>query len=254
MQKKTNPIESQTYRLNKYIALCGSASSRRNADTLIEAGQIHVNGTPVTDFSFQVNPATHKVTLRGVLIAIQKERHYILLNKGKDTISTTKDEKNRKTIIDFLPYPFKNELKPVGRLDRNTTGLILLTNDGDLINLLTHPTHLVDKIYKVTLDKKLNPEDLERIQQGIELEDGFFKPDAVEILDVHNALGVQIHSGKNRIVRRYFEAFGFQVKALDRVFFAGLTKHKLPRGKSRILTEKEVRFLKASVKKNPKTT
>lgn len=251
MQKKTNPVESPSYRLNKYIALCGSASSRRNADALIESGQININGSPVTDFSFQVDPSIHKVTLKGTPINIQKERYYVLLNKGKDTISTTKDEKDRKTVIDFLPYPFKNELKPVGRLDRNTTGLILLTNDGDLINLLTHPSHLVDKIYKVTLDKKVNPDDLERIQNGIELEDGFFKPDAIEPMDINNALGVQIHSGKNRIVRRYFEAFGFQVKSLDRVFFAGLTKHQLPRGKSRIITEKEVRFLRASVKKKP---
>lgn len=248
MQKKRTTEHQTSYRLNKYLALCNVATSRRAADQLISEGKVSINNEIITDFSFQVNPKIHKVKVAGKEITAPDNFHYVLLNKGKDTITTRSDEKNRKTVFDYLPYDFKNELKPVGRLDRNTTGLLILTNDGDFIHKLTHPSNEVVKIYQATLDKQVSKNDLENFRNGVKLEDGEFAPDEIEILDTHNVVGIQIHSGRNRIVRRFFEAFGFKVTYLDRVYFAGLTKHKLPRGKSRLLTEKEVRYVHAHVK------
>jgi len=249
VQKKQTTENTTTYRLNKYLSLAGAAQSRRTADVLISEGKIKINNQVVTDFSFQVNPKIHTVTVQGKAVTVPQEFYYVILNKPKDAITTRNDEKNRKIVFDHLPFPFKNELKPVGRLDRNTTGILLLTNDGDFINLLTHPSNEIVKIYQATLDKTVTSLDLENFKKGAQLEDGLFKADEIEILDTNNQVGIQIHSGKNRIVRRFFESFGFQVIGLDRVFFAGLTKHKLPRGKARILTPKEVRYIKQHVKK-----
>ena len=249
MQRNKKTVQNTTYRLNKYISLCNAAPSRRAADKLIEARKISVDGKVITDFSFQVDPQVHKVTFENKPLTPPINNYYILLNKPKDTITTRNDELDRKTILDILDYPFKEQLKPVGRLDRNTTGVLVLTNDGDLIQSLTHPSHEVVKIYQVTLDKKLTKNDLNSLMEGTTLDDGFFKPDEISLLDDPKQVGIQIHSGKNRIVRRYFEAFGYKVNYLDRVFFAGLTKYKLPRGKSRILEEKEVRYLLKNVKK-----
>lgn len=252
MQKKRTEIGPQTYRLNKYLSLAGVATSRRNADLLIQDGLISVNGNVCTNFGYQVDPSIDKVLFRNKPVNLPSDLHYVLLNKPKNTICTRKDERDRKTIYSHLNYPFIDQLKPVGRLDRNTTGLILLTNDGDLINLLTHPSHEVTKIYQVTTENTFSTADIEKLSEGADLEDGHFAPDEIVLLESRNQVGVQIHSGKNRIVRRYFEHFGFPVKQLDRVFFAGLTKHNLPRGKSRILTPKEVRNLRSQVKKRSK--
>mgnify|MGYP000111694307 CR=1 FL=1 len=249
MQRNKNAIQNPTYRLNKYISLCNAAPSRRAADKLIEAGKISIDGKVVSDFSFQVLPGTHIVTYEGKKLIPPTNNYYVLLNKPKDTITTRNDELDRKTILDVLDYPFKEQLKPVGRLDRNTTGLLVLTNDGDLIQSLTHPSNEVVKIYQATLDKRITKNDLNLLLEGKELDDGFFQPDEISLLEDPKQVGIQIHSGKNRIVRRYFESFGYQVNYLDRVYFAGLTKYKLPRGKSRILEEKEVRLLLKNVKK-----
>lgn len=249
MQRNKKTVQQNTYRLNKYLSLCNAAPSRRAADQLIQEGKVFINGQKTTDFSFQVDPSQHTVTIDKKTISPPVNNYYVLLNKPKDTITTRSDEHDRKTILDILDYPFKEQLKPVGRLDRNTTGVLLLTNNGDLIQALTHPSQEIVKIYQVTLDKNLTKNDLQLIQEGTKLDDGFFQPDEVSPLENPKQVGIQIHSGKNRIVRRYFEAFGYKVNYLDRVFFAGLTKYKLPRGKSRILEEKEVRLLMRNVKK-----
>ena len=249
MQRNKKTSSQETYRLNKYLALCNAAPSRRAADELISSKRISINGTVIQDFSFQVNPIKDKVLLDNKPVNLPDNNYYVLLNKPKDCITTRKDEKNRKTVFDIINYPFNSQLKPVGRLDRNTTGLLLLTNDGDFIQLLTHPSNDVVKIYQVTLDRTASLSDVEAFEKGIELEDGFFKPDEVSLLENKRQVGIQIHSGRNRIVRRYFEAFGFKVDYLDRVYFAGLTKYKLPRGQSRILTEKDLRYVLKSVKK-----
>lgn len=251
MQRNKKPVQQNTYRLNKYLSLCNAAPSRRAADELIKAGKVTIDGKKVTDFSFKVDPEVHKVVFDTKPLYPPVNNHYVLINKPKDTITTRSDELSRKTILDVIDYPFKESLKPVGRLDRNTTGVLLLTNDGDLIQALTHPSQEIVKIYQVTLDKNVTKHDLELLHAGTTLEDGFFQPDEVSVLENPKQVGIQIHSGKNRIVRRYFEAFGYKVLYLDRVYFAGLTKYKLPRGKSRILDEKEIRFLMKNVKKNP---
>jgi 23S rRNA pseudouridine2605 synthase len=250
VQKKSTQTESNTYRLNKYLALAGAATSRRNADEIIKDRKIKIDGKIVDDFSFQVNPLFHKVFYLNKEVSIPTETYYVLFNKPKDCITTTNDEKKRKTIYDLINLPYKEQLKPVGRLDRNTTGLLLLTNDGEFINKLTHPSYQVVKIYQATLDKVITKLDLEKFQKGCKLEDGEFIPDEVVKIEGNNKIGIQIHSGKNRIVRRFFEFFGFKVIQLDRVFFAGLTKYQLPRGKTRIITPKELRYVNSQVKNN----
>ena len=235
--------QSKGIRLNKYIANAGICA-RREADRYIAAGNVEVNGKPMTELGYRVQP-TDVVKFDGKNISAEK-KEYILLNKPKGFITTTQDEKGRKTVMDLVAGAAQGNIKPVGRLDRLTTGLLLLTNDGDLMKKLTHPSHGVRKIYHVILDKKLALADFHKIQEGLTLEDGFIQVDDINFVDgaPHNEIGVKIHSGRNRIVRRIFESLGYAVEKLDRVAFAGLTKKDLPRGHWRPLTQQEVINLK----------
>ena len=233
------PTPATEIRLNKYIADAGICS-RRNADMYISAGNVTVNGEVMTTLGYRVKP-TDEVRFDGKLLSSEK-KEYILLNKPKGFITTTNDEKGRKTVMDLVANATNARILPVGRLDRATTGLLLLTNDGELTKKLTHPTHGVRKIYHVILDRKLEYKDFIAIEQGLELEDGFIQVDERSYVDQKpkNEIGIKIHSGRNRIVRRIFEHLGYQVDKLDRVVFAGLTKKDLPRGHWRRLTQQEV--------------
>ena len=226
-------------RLNKYIADAGICS-RRNADMYISSGNVTVNGEVMTTLGYRVKP-TDEVRFDGKLLSSEK-KEYILLNKPKGFITTTNDEKGRKTVMDLVANATNARILPVGRLDGATTGLLLLTNDGELTKKLTHPTHGVRKIYHVILDRKLDYKDFMKIQDGLELEDGFIEVDEISYVNdkPKNEIGIKIHSGRNRIVRRIFEHLGYQVEKLDRVVFAGLTKKDLPRGHWRRLTQQEV--------------
>ena len=237
------PASTAEIRLNKYIADAGICS-RRNADVYISSGNVTVNGEVMTTLGYRVKP-TDEVRFDGKLLSSEK-KEYILLNKPKGFITTTNDEKGRKTVMDLVANATNVRILPVGRLDRATTGLLLLTNDGELTKKLTHPTHGVRKIYHVILDRKLELKDLAAIRDGLTLEDGFIEVDEISYIDQKpkNEVGVKIHSGRNRIVRRIFEHLGYQVDKLDRVLFAGLTKKDLPRGHWRRLTQQEVINLK----------
>lgn len=244
---KKAPADQGKVRLNKYVANSGICS-RREADSLIAAGVITVNGNTVTELGTKVSPSDD-VRYDGQRIN-PEHLQYVLLNKPKDYITTMNDPQGRKTVMLLVRKACKERIFPVGRLDRHTTGLLLFTNDGDLAKKLTHPKHEVQKIYHVVLDKKVKPAHLKQIREGIELEDGPIKADDVAYVgDGSNQfeVGIEIHSGKNRIVRRIFEHFGYRVVKLDRVVFAGLTKKDLPRGMNRHLTKKEVAFLKMQV-------
>jgi 23S rRNA pseudouridine2605 synthase len=231
--------DSGLIRLNKYVANSG-VCSRREADTYIAAGNVTVNGKPITEMGYKVNPGD-TVRFDGRLLNPEK-KEYILLNKPKNFITTTSDERGRRTVMELVSNASKARLLPVGRLDRNTTGLLMFTNDGDLAKKLTHPKHGVRKIYHVELNKNLSSEDLKSIREGLHLEDGPVVVD--EVSYIKNApkreVGIKIHSGRNRIVRRIFEHLGYDVIKLDRVIFAGLTKKDLPRGHWRHLTAQEV--------------
>ncbi|HUC82536.1 MAG TPA: pseudouridine synthase, partial [Flavisolibacter sp.] len=230
--------------LNKYIAHSG-VCSRRDAVDLIKAGKVKVNGELVLEPGHKV-ALTDDVKIAGKKLNPVKDFVYILLNKPKDYITTTEDPQERKTVLDLLSGAPDIRIYPVGRLDRNTSGVLLLTNDGDLSQKLTHPSNEIKKVYAVTLDKPLTRAHFEEILKGVSLEDGMAHVDVLAYSDAkdHTQIGVEIHTGRNRIVRRIFEHFGYDVKALDRVIFAGLTKKNVNRGKWRFLTEKEVRDLK----------
>ncbi len=229
-------------RLNKYIANAGICS-RREADTLIEAGAIKVNGEVVTELGFKVKP-TDEVRF-GDKVLQREKPVYLLLNKPKDYITTMYDEFNRKHVMQLVRGACKERIYPVGRLDRDTTGLLLFTNDGDMAKKLTHPRSDVRKIYHVTLNKNLKPSDMEQIANGLVLDDGEIRVDEVAyVAGNKDEVGVTLHSGKNRIVRRIFESLGYEVLKLDRVVFAGLTKKDLPRGEWRMLTQAEINMLK----------
>lgn len=246
MKKQPEKQEAlpETMRLNRYLAHAGVAA-RRKADELIEQGLVTVNGEVVKEMGFRVKP-DDVVTFKGKKITPVKNYVYILLNKPKDYITTTSDELERKTVMELIQNATKERVYPVGRLDRNTTGLLLLTNDGELMERLTHPKYEARKMYEVELDRPLTEDNMKRIAEGIELEDGMAKVDEIEYAHFSDKriIGVQLHSGKNRVVRRIFEAMHYDVKKLDRVMYAGLTKKDLPRGKWRLLTEKEVILLK----------
>ena len=229
-------------RLNKYLSNAGIAS-RRDADTLIVGGTVKVNGEVITQLGYKIKPGD-KVTYGDSSVKSEK-KVYLLLNKPKDYISTVDDPQERKTVMELIKGACKERLYPVGRLDRNTTGLLLFTNDGDLTTKLTHPKFGVKKVYHVSLNKGLKPDDFKAIVEGIELEDGMVKADDLAFVgEGKKEIGIEIHSGKNRIVRRIFEHLGYDVLKLDRVVFAGLTKKDLPRGKHRFLSAKEISFLK----------
>lgn len=235
---------SQGMRLNKYIAHCG-ISSRRKAAEYIQEGLVTVNGKVVNEIGHRVLEGD-KVTFKGKTVKPETNKVYILLNKPKDFVTTVSDEKGRKTVMDIVSKKIKERIYPVGRLDRATLGLLLLTNDGDLAKKLSHPSHSVSKVYHIVLDKPVAEEHLKLIRSGLVLEDGPTPVDGVNY--INNApktdIGIEIHIGRNRIVRRIFEHFGYKVKKLDRTFYAGLTKKDLPRGRFRHLTEKEVIMLK----------
>jgi len=228
--------------LNKYIAHSGECS-RRDAAELVRQGKIKVNGELVIDPGYKVKEGD-KVTMAGKKLFPVKDMVYILLNKPKGFITTTEDPHERKTVMDLVANSGVERLYPVGRLDRNTTGLLLMTNDGDLAQKLSHPSYEVKKLYQVSLDKQLTKADFDKIMEGVELEDGKVQVDEMSYLDDKKELGLQIHSGRNRIVRRIFESLGYEVEKLDRVMYAGLTKKNLPRSKWRFLEEKEVIMLK----------
>ena len=243
MKAKRDPSETDLLRLNKYIAASGKCS-RREADEIIKSGRIRVNGKTVTELGTRVRPGD-KVELDKELIQNEK-KIYLLLNKPKDVITTTDDPEGRRTVLDIVKIHGNYRIFPVGRLDRNTTGVLLLTNDGDLTSKLTHPKYNITKVYEVTLNKGMKDKELDKLQKGIELDDCFFNMDKVSFVDINNRkhLGVEIHSGRNRIIRRAFEHLGYEVVKLDRNSFAGLTKKNLPRGKYRFLSPREVSFLK----------
>lgn len=243
LDKISKQVEKDTIRLNKYIANSGICS-RREADELITQGLVEVNGKVVTEMGYQVQK-TDRVVFDGQSITPEKPV-YVLLNKPKGYISTTKDEKARKTVMDLVANASPYRLFPVGRLDRQTTGLILLTNDGHLTKKLTHPSFGVKKIYHVTLDRKLSVEDLRTIADGVRLEEGVAEVDSISYIEgkPKNEVGIEIHIGWNRVVRRIFKKMGYEVESLDRVIFAGLTKKNIKRGHWRILTEMEVNNLK----------
>lgn len=236
--------EDGTVRLNKYIANAGICS-RREADVLIASGAISVNGEVITQMGYKVKP-DDVVNYGGERLVSEKKR-YVLLNKPKGYITTSDDPQERKTVMMLVENACTERIYPVGRLDRNTTGVLLFTNDGDMAKKLTHPSTGARKIYHVELDKNLTHADMQRMVDGIMLEDGEIAVDDVQYVgngEHKNIVGVVLHSGRNRIVRRIFEAMGYEVCKLDRVVFAGLTKKDLPRGHWRLLTEKEVSFLK----------
>jgi len=242
--KQKNEDGETLIRLNKFIANSG-VCSRREADKLIESGAVTVNGKIVSELGYKVNP-TDVVNYGGANIKREKNV-YVLLNKPKDYITTLDDPEGRKTVMELVKSACKERIYPVGRLDRNTTGLLLFTNDGDMTMKLTHPKNNIQKLYGVEIDKSIRPEDFKAILDGFELEDGFIKADKLEFVGGstnRKELGIEIHSGKNRIVRRMFEQLGYKVVKLDRVMFAGLTKKDLPRGKWRFLTEKEIGYLR----------
>ena len=235
---KKREVKKETVRLNRFIANAG-VCSRREADKLIEAGEITVNEKVVTEMGYQVKPG-EKVRHKGKLL--RRERMvYVLLNKPKDFITTTSDPEERKTVMDLVKNACDERIFPVGRLDRHTTGLLLFTNDGDMAKKLTHPSHKIKKLYQVELDKPITKDDFNKIAEGITLDDGPVPVDDLAVVSQDGkTLGIEIHIGRNRIVRRTFEHLGYKVVKLDRVVYASLTKKDLPRGKWRFLTQKEV--------------
>ena len=241
--KEENIDPTEPLRLNKFLANAG-VCSRREADEFIQAGLVTVNGEVVTELGTKIL-RTDEVKFHDAPVTLEK-KVYVLLNKPKDYVTTSDDPQQRKTVMDLVKDVCPERIYPVGRLDRNTTGVLLLTNDGDLASKLTHPKFLKKKVYHVHLDKNLTSHDMDQIREGITLDDGEIKADAIEYADDRDKsqVGIEIHSGKNRIVRRIFESLGYRVTKLDRVQFAGLTKKNLRRGDWRFLTEKEVDMLR----------
>ena len=251
---KGNPSEAplRLMPLNKYIAHSG-VCSRRDAADVVKQGDVEVNGKVITEPGYKV-AETDLVKVKGKKITPSRNYVYILLNKPKDYITTSEDPQGRKTVLELVRHATTERVYPVGRLDRNTSGVLLLTNDGDLAQILSHPKHEVRKIYEVKLDKALTKADFEKIAAGITLEDGFIAPDVLAYADAKDKsiIGMEIHSGRNRIVRRIFEHLKYDVRGLDRVMYAGLTKKNVQRGKWRLLNEREVRTLKHFNKKEVK--
>jgi 23S rRNA pseudouridine2605 synthase len=238
---------SEEIRLNKYISN-GGICSRREADTIITDGRVKVNGEVVTTLGHKVLRGD-EITVDGKTISATK-KVYVLLNKPKDYITTTNDPLQRKTVMDLIGDVDADRVYPVGRLDRNTTGILIFTNDGEMAQALMHPKGNVTKIYSVELSKPIEQKHFYKLQNGIKLFDGMMKPDKIALVDSndHTKIGVQIHSGRNRVVRRMFEALGYEVLKLDRVIYAGIDKQGLAKGKWRNLTEKEISMLKRTTR------
>ena len=256
LKKKKKPFKQVKYkenadpnapiRLNKYLANAG-VCSRREADEFIQAGVVKVNGQVVTELGTKIT-RSDEVMFHDQPVKLES-KVYVLLNKPKGFVTTTDDPENRKTVMELVKSVCSERIYPVGRLDRSTTGVLLLTNDGDLASKLTHPKYEKRKIYQVWLDKPVSMEHMQAIADGIELEDGEIHADAISYVSEEDLsqVGIEIHSGKNRVVRRIFEKLGYHVLKLDRVYFAGLTKKNLARGKWRYLTEKEVNMLRMGI-------
>jgi 23S rRNA pseudouridine2605 synthase len=242
-KKSESARPNEPIRLNKFLSNAGIAA-RRKADELIKQGLVTVNDQVVTEMGYKVT-SKDVVKYNGKVVKPGK-KVYILFNKPKDCITSTRDERGRKTVMDYVSRFTKEYVFPVGRLDRNTTGLLLLTNDGDLAQKLSHPRYEVKKVYAVELDKKLQEVDLEKIRKGVMLEEGIARVDDIQYADESNKkiIGIELHIGWNRVVRRIFESLGYEVKKLDRVMYAGLTKKDLPRGRCRYLTQREIIMLK----------
>ena len=234
---------NEPIRLNKFMANAG-VCSRREADELIQQGVVKVNGTPVTELGTKIT--RNDVVEYNDKVVTLESKCYVLLNKPKDCVTTSDDPNGRTTVMDLVKGACTERIYPVGRLDRNTTGVLLLTNDGDLASKLTHPKYVKKKIYQVWTDKPISEDDMQHIADGIELDDGPIHADAVSYVSPtdRKQAGIEIHSGRNRVVRRIFETLGYHVVKLDRLYFAGLTKKNLARGKWRYLTQEEVNFLK----------
>ena len=237
-----DPMEE--IRLNKFMANAG-VCSRREADELITGGKVKVNGEVVTELGTKIKH-TDVVEYDEKVVTLEN-KCYILLNKPKDCVTTSSDPDGRLTVMDIVKNACKERIYPVGRLDRNTTGVLLLTNDGDLASKLTHPKFVKKKIYHVWTDKDIAEDDMQRLADGVELDDGPIQADEISYVNDHdkNQGGIEIHPGRNRILRRMFESLGYRVTKLDRVYFAGLTKKNLPRGRWRYLTQEEVNYLKS---------
>lgn len=243
-----SPKQKEEIRLNRFIANAG-VCSRRKADELIAAGEILLNGQVVTELGTKVKPLEDEVKYKGDVLKLEPIV-YLLLNKPKDYITTTDDPQERKTVMDLVKKASRERIYPVGRLDRNTTGLLILTNDGLLADKLAHPRNNISKIYQVELNKAFSQGDFNKMKFGLELEDGFIKPDDISYIAGadKNIIGIQIHSGKNRIVRRMFEHLGYEIEKLDRTVYGTLTKKDLPRGRWRHLTDEELSKLKDLIK------
>ena len=246
VERKSPGIHKEDIRLNKFLAMAG-VGSRRGNDELIVSGVVRVNGKKADELGAKVDPDRDIVTVNGNTVHVAQHDVYILFNKPKDCITTLSDEKDRTTVLDYVRV--KQRVFPIGRLDRNTTGILLLTNDGELTNSLIHPSFEIEKTYKVSLDKPLKAEDLVRLKRGIHLEDGVARANEIEFVEGSKRMRVfvSIHEGRNREVRRLFDALGYDVKYLDRVSFAGLGYSGLQRGEWRYLTNAEVRYLQELV-------
>ena len=241
---KPAPISDALMPLNKFLAHCG-VCSRRDAVTIIKEGKVKVNDTVIIEPAFKVSERDD-IKFNGKKLFVSKNLVYILLNKPKDYITTTDDPQGRRTVLQLTKMATTERIYPVGRLDRNTSGVLLLTNDGELTQKLSHPSYNITKVYEAKLDKNLTKADFDKILTGLKLEDGEIKADSLAYADAKDksVIGIEIHSGRNRIVRRIFEHLGYDVKGLDRVMYATLTKKNVERGKWRFLSEKEVRLLK----------
>lgn len=242
-KREQNANDRDLIRLNRFISN-GGYCSRRKADELIEAGAVRVNGSIISELGYKVHPSD-KVEIGGVIIQ-SEALQYVLLNKPKDYITTSKDPMNRKTVMELIADACKETIYPVGRLDRNTTGLLLFTNDGIMAKKLMHPSSRIKKVYQATLDKNLKSSDLQEISKGVELDDGFVDVDMISFIEGEskNVVGIELHSGKYHVVKRIFEKFGYQVTKLDRTLLGPLTKRNLPRGFWRFLTDDEINILK----------
>lgn len=243
VQREDSGLHQKGIRLNKYLALAG-IGSRRSNDELIRSGVVKVNGRVVQELGIRVDPRRDRVTVRGTPVFLSEKQVYIVFNKPKDTITTVSDERGRMTVMDYVKV--KERVYPVGRLDRNTTGVLLLTNDGELAHALTHPRYEIEKVYHVRLDRGITDDDLRHLKEGVRLEDGIAKPTAVQTIPKtkRTELLIALHEGRNREVRRMLEELGYEVKRLERISFAGITTEGLARGKWRKLTDKEVAHLK----------
>ena len=243
MEREDSRVHQKVIRLNRFLALAGVGSRRKN-DELILTGVVKVNGKIVNELGVKVDPFSDRVTVQGQIVALQRKIHYLLFNKPKDCITTVNDEKGRVTVMDYVKM--RDRIYPVGRLDRNTTGVLLLTNDGELANALMHPKGKIERVYRVRLERGIDDEDFSKLKRGVRLEDGVAKPHQAGVIPgtKRTEIFIALTEGRNREVRRMVEALGYEVEALERVSFAGFTTQGLARGKWRALTRQEVRYLK----------